>query len=422
VVSNSTTAIIDYSKEPFVEEQDLTKIDFLNDGTYTRETAARIRMQSDAGVQRFGTLTFSYQSATEDINVDYVRVLKTDGTVIPTPNDGIQDMPAEITRQAPFYSDLREKHVAVKGLGVGDVLEMRVEWRCTKPLVPGQFWYSFNFSRGFVILHQQILMTTPQDRAIKWKSTEVKPVITEDGKRRTYAWTYSMLEHVSAEEQKRQQEEQTYQLARGKLPSPDVQISTFQRWDEIGAWYSKLQSERVRPSNDVRLKALELVKGAQDEDAKLRAIYSYVSTQFRYIGIAFGIGRYQPHSASEVLANQYGDCKDKHTLLASLLDAAGIKAYPALINSTHALDPDVPSPSQFDHVITAIPRGNGFLWLDTTAEVAPYGYLVSPLWDKQSLVIPSDKAAALVACRKDNDSATNVGADAFVRPAKRSEA
>jgi hypothetical protein len=82
--------------------------------------------------------------------------------------------------------------------------------------------------------------------------------------------------------------------------------------------------------------------------------------------------------------------------LASLLDVAGIKAYPALINSTHQLDPDLPSPSQFDHVITAVPHGNGFVWLDTTAEVAPYGYLRSPLWGKQALVIPPGKAAAFV--------------------------
>jgi tetratricopeptide (TPR) repeat protein len=387
----------DYSKEPFVEDQDTTKIDFSNDGAYTREVSARIRIQSDAGVQRFGTLTFSYQSASENIDVSYVRVLKPDGAIVSTPNGTIQDMPAEITRQAPFYSDLREKHVAVRGLSVGDVLEMRVEWQCTKPLVPGQFWYSFNFSRDFIILHQQILISIPRDRVIKWKSSELKPIITDQGSRRIYAWTYSMLEHKSAEEQKRQQEEQAYQLARGKLPPPDVQISTFQSWDEIGAWYSKLQSERVMPAADVRAKALELVKGAKDEDSKLRAIYTYVSTQFRYIGVAFGIGRYQPHSASEVLANQYGDCKDKHTLLASLLDVAGLKAYPALINSTHALDPDIPTPSQFDHVITAIPRGNGFVWLDTTPEVASYGYLLSPLWDKQALVIPSSKAAALVA-------------------------
>ncbi len=57
----------------------------------------------------------------------------------------------------------------------------------------------------------------------------------------------------------------------------------------------------------------------------MKALYSYVSTQFRYIGVSFGIGRYQPHGAAEVLANQYGDCKDEHTLLASLLAAVGFQ-------------------------------------------------------------------------------------------------
>ena len=396
-LSTPTPAKADYSKEAFVDEQDTTKIDFQNDGTYTRENSGRIRIQSDAGVQRFGILKFSYQSKTESIDVSYVRVLKPDGTTIPTPNDNIQDMPTEITSQAPFYSDLREKHVAVKGLSAGDVLEMEVYWHSTEPLVPGQFWYSFNFPRDFIVLHQDIQITVPRDRVIKWKSPEVKPVITEQGTRRIYAWTYSVLDDKTADEQKKQQDEQTYQLARGKLPAPDVQVSSFQSWDEIGAWYNKLQSDRVKPSPEVRAKALELTKGAKDDNAKLRAIYTYVSTQFRYIGVAFGIGRYQPHSASEVLANQYGDCKDKHTLLASLLAAAGIQGYPALINSTHALDPDVPSPSQFDHVITAVPQGNEFVWLDTTAEVAPYGYLLSPLWEKQALVIPTDKPATLIA-------------------------
>jgi transglutaminase-like putative cysteine protease len=117
----------------------------------------------------------------------------------------------------------------------------------------------------------------------------------------------------------------------------------------------------------------------------MRAIYNYVSMQIHYIGVDFGIGRYQPHSPSEVLNNRYGGCKDKHTLLASLFDAAGIGAYPALISSFRELDPDVPSPAQFNHVITVVPQGNGFVWLDTITEVAPFGYLVgccatSPPW------------------------------------------
>jgi tetratricopeptide (TPR) repeat protein len=102
-----------------------------------------------------------------------------------------------------------------------------------------------------------------------------------------------------------------------------------------------------------------------------------------------------------VLANQYGDCKDKHTLLASLLDAAGIKAYPALINSSRELDPDVPSPMQFDHVITAVPQGRDYLWLDTTAEVAPFRYLMSALLDKQALLMPTDQPSRLVTTPSD---------------------
>jgi tetratricopeptide (TPR) repeat protein/transglutaminase-like putative cysteine protease len=392
----STPSKSDYSKEAYVDEQDITKVTFENDGTGTRETSARIRIQSDAGVQRFGILTLPYQGTTESVDIDYVRVLKPDGTTISTPTDNVQDMPTEITRQAPFYSDLREKHVAVKGLGTGDVLEMRVHWHVTKPLAPGQFWYSFNFSRDAIVLKQEFQVDVPKDRAIKWKGRGEKPVITDEGTRRVYAWTHSELEQKSPEEQTQLEDEQIYRVGVGKLLPSDVQISSFQSWEEIGSWYNRLQSDRVKPSAEVRAKALELTRDAKDDDAKLRALYKYVSTQFRYIGVAFGIGRYQPHAAEEVLDNQYGDCKDKHTLLASLLDAVGIKAYPALISSRHVVDAEVPSPAQFDHMITAVPRGNGYIWLDTTAEVAPYEYLVSPLWDKPALIIPPTQAAMLV--------------------------
>ena len=53
----------------------------------------------------------------------------------------------------------------------------------------------------------------------------------------------------------------------------------------------------------------------------------------RYVSISLGVGRYQPHSASDVLQNGYGDCKDKHTLLSAMLRAEGIQSYPVLIGS-----------------------------------------------------------------------------------------
>jgi transglutaminase-like putative cysteine protease len=178
------------------------------------------------------------------------------------------------------------------------------------------------------------------------------------------------------------------QLAiRGQLPAPDVELSTFHSWDEVAKWYDQLQQERVAPTAEIRQKAAEITRTAANEDAKIRAIYRYVSTEYRYIGVALGMGRYQPHFASEVLNNGYGDCKDKHTLLAALLNAAGVPAYPALINTSRALNEEVPSPAQFDHVITVVPREKENLWLDTTLEVGPLGYLAPTLRNKPALVV-----------------------------------
>lgn len=55
----------------------------------------------------------------------------------------------------------------------------------------------------------------------------------------------------------------------------------------------------------------------------------------------------------------------------------------------------MPSPGQFNHVITYVPHGDKPLWLDTTPEVAPFGLLTANLRDKQALVIARDKPAEL---------------------------
>ena len=138
---------------------------------------------------------------------------------------------------------------------------------------------------------------------------------------------------------------------------PDIQLTTFVSWEQIGRWYAGLEKDRRAPSPEVRAKAEELTKGLNNDLDKVQALYDFVAKNFRYVSLSLGVGRYQPHSAGDVLHNQYGDCKDKHTLLASLLEAEGMHASSVLINSSRKLDVDVPSPSQFDHVITMLPMG-----------------------------------------------------------------
>ena len=175
-----------------------------------------------------------------------------------------------------------------------------------------------------------------------------------------------------------------------------MQLTTFANWADVGAWYGGLQKDSLQVTPAIQAKAAELTKGLKTDDEKIRALYNFVALRFHYIGLDFGIGRYQPHSADDVLDNAYGDCKDKHTLLATLLKAVGIDAWPVLIHASRKLDPDVPSPAQFNHVITVVPSGGKYIWLDTTPEVAPYELLTITLRDKQALVIPSDKPPLLM--------------------------
>jgi tetratricopeptide (TPR) repeat protein/transglutaminase-like putative cysteine protease len=376
------TAATDYSKEAVVIERMVSKVAFEKDGTGTREVSVAARVQSQAGVQSLGVLTFAYLSSNENVELDYVRVRKPDGSVVVTPDYNVLDMPAEVTRTAPMYSDIHEKHVTVKALGVGDVLEYVVRFRTFKPQVPGQFWFDYSFPKDTVMRDHELQIAVPRDKYVKVVSPGYKPEIREDSEHRTYLWKTQNLEATPLE-------------PRREGPRPDVEMTTFRSWDEVGRWYDELQAPQLATTPKLQAKATELTKGLSTDDQKIRALYDFVSTHFHYVSLSFGVGRYQPHPAEDVLENEYGDCKDKHTLLAALLKAAGIEAWPAAINATRKIDPEVPAPGQFDHVITYVPRGDQAIWLDTTPEVAPFGMLLSNLRDKQALAIPRGKPAEL---------------------------
>jgi tetratricopeptide (TPR) repeat protein/transglutaminase-like putative cysteine protease len=377
----------DFSKEAYIIERFATRVVAENDGTGMREATAQIKMLADAGVKAFAVLNFTYTSANEAVEIDYVRVRKPDGTVVKTPDYNIQDMPGEVTRTAPLYSDIHEKHIAVKGLGVGDELEYLVRFRVLKPEVPGQFWHEYSFLKDAIAQNEELEISLPADKFVKVVSPEFKPEIKTEGGRRIYRWTHQNLIV----------KEKDPDLPPRRVPSnPDVQVTTFASWEDVGRWYGGLQKDPLAVTPAIQAKADELTKGLKTDDEKIHAIYNFVALKFHYIGLDFGIGRYQPHAADDVLDNGYGDCKDKHTLLASLLKASGIEAWPALIHANRKLDPEVPSPAQFNHVITVVPLAGSYIWLDTTPEVAPYRLLMPLLRDKQALVIPSDKPPQLM--------------------------
>src|ERR1700719_560438 len=184
-----------YLEESFVIEQMHSYYRFEADGTGRKETKARIRVQSEAGVQQWGQLQEGYNSANERVEIPYVRVLKEDGSVIKAPADAVQDLSAPIEREAPVYTDYRQKHITVPGLRPGEGLEYDMVTVIHTPLAAGQFWAEYDFDKSNISLDETVDVDVPAGRPLKLKCKPgFDPKITEENGRRTYHWLSTHLE------------------------------------------------------------------------------------------------------------------------------------------------------------------------------------------------------------------------------------
>jgi tetratricopeptide (TPR) repeat protein len=399
-----------YKDEALVWEHFDTTVHMHADGTGDRIVHIVVRLQAEGAARQFSVLSVPYASAYETGSFDFIRVHKPDGTTVETPVADAMEMPAAVTREAPLYSDLKEKQLPVRSVAAGDVLDYQFRTERTKAEAPGQFWGAEHFLvEGGVVLSQTLTLEVPANKYVQvwdphhparpsahdavltyhWDSSQLKP--TPKPKDATGKTTAADAAQDDAKDEIKDSDED----ADGrKLPS--VGWTTFHNWAEVGDWYRGLSEGRSTPTPAIQARADQLTKNAKTPDEQLRALYAYVS-KTRYIGIDFGVGRYQPHTADEVMDHEYGDCKDKDTLLESLARAKGFTTAPALIGVNIAPVADLPSPASFNHVITTVtlPGSAAPIWLDTTAEVAPYRVLVAPIRDEQALVIPDSAPASL---------------------------
>jgi tetratricopeptide (TPR) repeat protein len=392
----------DYSAEPFVVEHLDAVYKMAADGTGSKVTTVAVRVQSEASLKQLGVLNLPFASGTQHVEIVYARVRRPDGTVIETPINQAIEMPSPVTTAAPFYSDLKQMQLPIRSLRVGDTLEWQAKVVLAKAEAPGQFWGQESFAQDGIVLSQTMELRVPKDTYINVWSPKNKPTETVDAGERVFRWVSSQKKPTVGKEADAEKElkkkqvwtaEQELDAKEGKLPS--VAWTTFKNWEAVGAWYQGLESDRIVPDATVKAKVVELAAGKTTEEEKVRAVYGYVATQIRYIGVAFGIGRYQPHHAAEVLENQYGDCKDKHTLLAAMLSALGLHPDAVLIGAGVRFNEAVPSPGSFNHLITTVQVGGQAVWLDSTEEVAPYRALAYVIRDNKALVVPDSGVARI---------------------------
>lgn len=174
-----------------------------------------------------------------------------------------------------------------------------------------------------------------------------------------------------------------------------AEISSLPSWDEFAQWYRRLAKGSDEIDDSVKKMAAQLADGAKSRVEKIRRDFEFVSA-LRYVAIEIGVQGFRPRTPAEVLANNYGDCKDKANLLVALMKCQGIEARFVLLNRGGATDVSFPS-WQFNHAIAfvgkAVETGQPEeLWLDSTDSVTPFGFVPPGDFGRAALMFGKDKA------------------------------
>lgn len=192
-----------------------------------------------------------------------------------------------------------------------------------------------------------------------------------------------------------------------------AQAKGFDNWNDMALWEAGLVRGRRDSSPEIKQKVAALTANETDVTKKMAALAKFVQDDIRYVAIELGIGGFQPHPAADVFSHHFGDCKDKATLMSTMLKEIGVDSYYIIINTQRgAVNSSTPAVNWFNHAILAIklPQQTAssdmkavyqhdtlgsLLIFDPTDEMTPFGYLRGALQANYGLLV-TDSGGKLI--------------------------
>ncbi len=358
----------EHTGEDFVYLLDDGVLRFEADGRGSRTYRQIVQILTKDGAERWGEQTFGYTADRESLTVNWIRVLRTDGTVVAEGPTHEQESLAPVALEAPVYSDSRIRRVTIGGIEPGTLLDFSWTTVQFKPVLAGDFYSGWRVTTGRLVRRSRFIVDVPEllTPRIKEENWRAPRDITTRGGRRTYVWATQDVPPVDGEPY-------------AAVPNDvyvGITVAGRIGWNDIARWYSGLSRDRYALTPELEQQLTRVVAGAATLEDSLRAVHRWVAQDFRYVSLSLGIGGYQPRTPAAVLQTRYGDCKDKATLFIALARRLGVRAYPVLLSGTGGVDRELPSILQFNHMIAAVARPDGgYRYVDLTSELTPWGEL-----------------------------------------------
>jgi transglutaminase-like putative cysteine protease len=337
------------------------------------------------------------------------RVTSLQGWAIPAEGKDFEARQRDIVETAitnvdggELVSDVRSKVMRIPAAVPGNIIGYEFE----QELLPYEMTDEWGFQDVVPVREARFTVRLPPGWSHKvfWLNhAEVAPTEVAPGQ---WRWVLSDLKPVKLERQM-----PPWRGIAGRmvvsLQPPGGTGGGFRSWQEVGTWYQGLTTGRRDVSPQIREKVQQLGAASADPLGKMQALAAFVQKDIRYVAIELGVGGVQPHAAGEVLTHGYGDCKDKVTLLSSMLNEIGVESYYVLINTERgSVTAATPPNLGFNHAIIAIrlPAGvdasqmpasithktlGGLLFFDPTHPLIPLGQLPGALQANYGVLVHS---------------------------------
>ncbi len=400
-----------YPNANYARLLDLGNVTVKSDGTVVARYRMTYKLYNERA-RRLAEVNLPYNSSFQELHVVSARTIQKDGTIVRVKPGDIRT-----TAQAGdylMYDDAQGYGFSMPGVEDGCVIDYTWEEITHPMLMPGQFFTYWGFNGPEPVGVSRFVLHAPTDKPLKFKTyndASLKPVITTslDGKVRTYTWELKNAKPLEIEPSMPNYNDITTWM----------EVSSLDSWQEIAKWFWGLQSPQAKPTEAIKKTVNTLIAGKQTEEEKARVIYDWVANRTRYVGLEFGISAFKPHAAADVYDKLYGDCKDKATLLVTMLGVAGIKASPVLLHADErrVIDQGLPTLTAFNHCIALAQVSGKEVWLDATAETCAYGDIPNSDRGSRVLVVNDGKGEfKTIPTYNAADNGMSVHSDITLRP------
>ncbi|WP_298708868.1 transglutaminase domain-containing protein [Chitinophaga sp.] len=174
--------------------------------------------------------------------------------------------------------------------------------------------------------------------------------------------------------------------------SPAGPATYFGNLQNLYAWYHRLASEVENDRDAVKATAAAIVKGKTTGLDKIKAVYTWMQENIRYIAFEDGIAGFKPAKAQEVLSKKYGDCKGMANLTREMLASLGFDARLCWIGTRHiAYDYSLPTLAVDNHMICAVYLDGKTWFLDATETYIGFDQYAERIQGRQVLIENGDQ-------------------------------